>query len=210
MGAAPAIASSANSVAATTALNLEPATPAEKRSRCFTVRFSYGQFLWVSYGLGLLWAGSPMGWVSCGRVLLSLGWLWRRWIVATRGTGKYAPAIRKLDQTGVARLRAVLRQHAIDGDLVARLQGVAAPAVPRQRIRRTALALPVLQAPLSVLHIQINPDVGIRPLELRHGARQRHGLARIELGREGVMRGKRLSQGDHQAGANHEMFRLHM
>src|SRR5439155_17982587 len=97
MGAAPAIASSANSVAATTALNLEPAKPAEKRSRCFTVRFSSGQF---SYG-------SPMGLLSYGRVLLSLGWLWRRWIVATRGTGKDAPAIRKLDQAGVARLRAV-------------------------------------------------------------------------------------------------------
>src|SRR5205809_4128049 len=76
MGAAPAIASSANSVAATTALNLEPATPAEKRSRCFTVRFSYGQFLWVSYGLGLLWAGSPVGgfsyrWGGFGAVGLS-------------------------------------------------------------------------------------------------------------------------------------------
>src|SRR5712692_4792904 len=49
--------------------------------------------------------------------------LWRRWIVATRGTGKYAPAVRKLYRARVAGLRAILRQHAVDGDLVARLQG---------------------------------------------------------------------------------------
>src|SRR6185295_9767380 len=94
--------------------------------------------------------------IFTARVLL---FLWRRWRVATRGPGEHAAAIRKLDCARIAGLRTVLRERAIDGDLVVRLQRILAPAVARQRVGRTAFALPVLQGALLVLHVQVHPDV---------------------------------------------------
>src|SRR5205823_10933519 len=85
--------------------------------------------------------------------------LWRRWSIATRRTGEHTSSIRKLDEPRVTGLRAILRQHALDGDLVVRLQGVLAPAVPRQRVWRTTFALPRLEVAVVILHVQVNPDV---------------------------------------------------
>src|SRR5437870_1127816 len=98
------------------------------------------------------------------RILL---WLWRRGGIASRRTGEDVPAIGKLDEARVAGLRAVLGQHTLDGDLVAGLQGVHTPTVSRQGVGRPTFALPGLHASLLVLHIQVNPDVRIGPLELR-------------------------------------------
>ena len=71
-------------------------------------------------------------------------------------------------------------------------------------------AVPVLECALSVLHVQVHPDVRIGPLELGHGALQRDGLIRIEFRREGVVRGHRLSGRDHEADDNQNVYRFHM
>ena len=84
-----------------------------------------------------------------------------------------------------------------------------APAIPRQRVGRAALALPGLHAALVVLHIEVHPDVRIGPFDLRHGARQRHGLVRVEFGGEGVVRGYRPSEHDRQPDTNHDAHGFH-
>src|SRR5204863_2405621 len=96
------------------------------------------------------------------RLLLSLR---RRRIVATRGTGKYGAAVRKLGDADVAGLRAVLRHEALNRDRVAVFQRILAPAVPRQGIGSAPFALPRLHSSLGVLHIQVHPDMWIHPLE---------------------------------------------
>src|SRR5689334_15633229 len=78
----------------------------------------------------------------------------RRRIVAARGSGKHAAAVGELHHARVAGLRSVLRERAVDRDLVAELQRVRAPAVARQRVRRTALALPRLDDAVVVLDVE--------------------------------------------------------
>src|SRR5262245_10566884 len=97
-------------------------------------------------------------------LVLSLSTLLRlRWIVAAGRAGEHAPAVGQFHQARVARLGSILRQHTVDGDLIAGLQRLLAPAVPRQRVRRAALTLPRLDLALVGLHLEVHPDVRVHP-----------------------------------------------
>src|SRR5262249_14377904 len=120
----------------------------------------------------------------------------RRRVVAAPGAGGQRPSVRELYRAPVAGLRSVLRQRAVDRDRVADLQRIGAPAVARERIWRSALALPRLHGAFVVLHVQIDPDVRVLPFEFRHRALQRDRLVRVELGGKRVMGNDRLDQHD--------------
>src|SRR5262245_16823202 len=120
------------------------------------------------------------------------------------GTGEHAAAIRKLDDARVTGLRSVLREEALDDDIVAGFERVVAPAVASERVGRAAFALPVLRRALLVLHVEIDPDVRILPFELRDAALQLDLLGRVEFGGEGMVSGCRLSHRHGKAGEHGE------
>src|SRR5262245_37006487 len=110
-----------------------------------------------------------------------------RRIVAARGSGKDTAAVRELDRPRVAGMRSILRERAVDLDRIADLQRIRSPAVARQRVRRSALALPRLHGAAIVFHVEVHPNVWIGPLDFRHGADERDGLAGVEFRRERMM-----------------------
>src|SRR5207244_4692887 len=68
---------------------------------------------------------------------------------------------------GVHPLRAILRHRADDGDLLADRERLTAPAAALQTVRRTHFGAPVRDfAGLRILHVDIEPHVRIRPLDL--------------------------------------------
>src|SRR5438874_6600136 len=133
----------------------------------------------------------------------------RRRIVAAHGSREHAAAVRELHHARVAGLRSVFGERAVDRDRVAHLQRVRAPAVARQRVRRTALALPGLHGAVVVLHIEIDPDVRVRPFELRDRALERDGLVRVEFGGEGVVGDDRFDERERDDNRKDRTFHVH-
>src|SRR5690349_8545205 len=84
----------------------------------------------------------------------------------------------------------ILRAVPLDGDLRAGLQRFLGEATPHQRVRRAAFDHPPGDGAIGILHIEVNPRVRIDPIHLDDGALERHRLIGVELGGEGVMRGK--------------------
>src|SRR5690606_18921319 len=70
-------------------------------------------------------------------------------------------------------------------------QRLAPPAAALQAVRRPELDTPVRDfARLLVLDVDVDPDVRIRPVDLRDDAGQADRLLGVELGRERMMRGR--------------------
>src|SRR5690606_13384190 len=84
--------------------------------------------------------------------------------------------------------RAVPREEAVDGNGRADLERITPPAAPLQLMGRSELGPPVRDlARLGVANVEVDPDVRIRPLDLRHDALERNRLVRIELRGERVV-----------------------
>jgi len=115
-------------------------------------------------------------------------WLLRR----LAGAGEQPlPGLGVQDDLGVGVVRSVLRPRPFDGHLVARLQREPGPPEPHQPVRARQLEAPVRHLARRVLHVDINPGMRVRPLQLRDSARQLHRLVRVELRRKRVMRDHR-------------------
>src|SRR5690606_33755139 len=86
----------------------------------------------------------------------------------------------------VAGIGAVLREIALDRERRAEPQGLAGPALARQRVRRAAFALPRRHRAVLALHVEVDPDVRVAPFDLGYRAFERDRLGGVEL------RGKRM------------------
>src|SRR4051812_13207382 len=122
----------------------------------------------------------------------------RRRRVRHHRAGEHAAAVGHRDRAHVAGLRSVFRHEAVDGDRLIDLERITRPAVARERVRRAPFALPRLYRALRVLHVEVDPDVRVAPLDLRHRAGQHDRLVRVELRGEGMMRRERRGGRGHQ------------
>ncbi len=97
--------------------------------------------------------------------------------------------LRQDDRARVAGRAAVLREAALDGDLVADLHGVARPALPHQAVRAAHFHRPVRHLlGLLVGDVDVEEGVRVHPLNLRDGAGHLERLGGVELRRERVVR----------------------
>lgn len=69
-----------------------------------------------------------------------------------------------------------------DADDVTRLHSVACPAAPNQRVDTEKLYRPALHVIVVILDVDVEPRVGIRPLDSSDRARQLDGPVDVELG----------------------------
>src|SRR6202012_6051035 len=127
--------------------------------------------------------GSPY-WLRLDDSWLLPGTLGRAIVGRTR---KHTFAARQLYPPGIARIGSVLGAETFNGGLIAYFERVSAPAIARQGIGRPTLALPVSYGAAFVLGVQINPDMGIHPVQFRNRTLQVDGFVGIKLGREGMM-----------------------
>src|ERR1700733_14307314 len=147
----------------------------------------------LSSGLGVSiskwpkWARSIMGSIRLIILLLSV-------LFGFAGTaifGRTAKHLAAVGQDYLARVGCfvvVLGTEAFDRHFVAGLQRTARPSHSGQGIGRAVFTLPVLYVALFVFHVQINPDVGVRPFHFGHGALQGDWLLDVEFGGERMMR----------------------
>src|SRR5690349_24216607 len=68
-------------------------------------------------------------------------------------------AVGQLHGTRVAGVAGVFGAEAFNGDFIAGLQRVLAPALAGEAVGRAAFALPVLHSAALILHVEIQPDV---------------------------------------------------
>src|SRR5436190_21892499 len=124
-----------------------------------------------------------------------------RLIDALAGSGTQLDTRRRHNDAASVHLQcAVLCLAAVDFDFIADLQRLAGPALPLKKVRRSHLEAPVLDHALFVLHIDVDPDVGIGPVDLRNKALELNRLIGIELGRERVM-GHNRYRGEKKTGS---------
>src|SRR5688572_12462801 len=103
---------------------------------------------------------------------------------ALRRSRKHPFSIRQLDCPGITSIGSILRPRTLNGDLVALFQRILLPALPRQHVRTSHLALPFSDSTFLVLSLEVNPDMRIRPFHFRHGSRQVNRFAGIKLRRK--------------------------
>src|SRR3970282_598706 len=84
--------------------------------------------------------------------------------------GEDLPAVRERDTAARGVVRTVPRSKALDDDHVANLEGVARNATTLQDAGRAAGESPVGDLAAVVLYVDVEPDVGIHPLDLRDHA----------------------------------------
>src|SRR5579871_2566393 len=77
---------------------------------------------------------------------------------------------------------AALHAMADQRDLVANLDGVPRPALPRKRVRAVRLGNPLLHLALIVLHVEVDERVRIGPVELRDHTLDGHRARHIVIG----------------------------
>src|SRR5205085_4815909 len=110
--------------------------------------------------------GSPMARVQRNRnpLWLSRGWTaWRQLVRSTgsRGAQKQLPSVRQGKVPAVGSTRPVLRLVAIDNDFGSGLQGILGESTPEQDIRRPRFDCPVYKRAIGLLHLDVQPRVGI-------------------------------------------------
>src|SRR5262249_55480949 len=144
--------------------------------------------------------------------------LWRfRWIGAVEGcsrsrrTEEEFPPIRKGDVPAVCpEQRMVARLIPVDDDLGADLEGFFRDAPPEERVRRTALDHPLFDGAVRFCHVQVNPGMGIHPLDLRDDPLQQNRPVRIEFSSEGMVRRDRRGRPEGSAHyTNTRQYRSH-
>ena len=102
-------------------------------------------------------------------------------------------------------VRAVFGAKAFDDDRFTELQLILDDASPHQLPGRAARKPPGRHAAVGVLHVEVEPDVRVRPLDLLDDAGHFHGLGVVEFGRERMMRGNRHAAADGK-GKQHEIM----
>src|SRR5262245_28826202 len=107
--------------------------------------------------------------------------------VLERRRGKQVSAIRQPDLECVADGSTGAREESADRDFSAGRDVLSRPTGPQQRVRGAHLEPPRHNFAAGFLHVDMEPGVRIRPLQLRDRSGHLDRLGLIELRREGVM-----------------------
>src|SRR5580692_1148370 len=97
-------------------------------------------------------------------------------------SAKDSATVRQGHSTRVRQPRAVPRRIAADDDLISHLQRIPIPALAVQRARAGSLATPVCGVSLVILHVEVEIDVRIRPINLGDRAPKLDELAPVKFG----------------------------
>src|SRR5689334_10525452 len=93
--------------------------------------------------------------------------------------GEHTSSIRKRDRVARSVERSVFRAEALDDDLVARFECGAAHAAALEHTWRAARESPVRDGAVGILHVDVEPDMRVAPLDTRHDAANLHRLFEI-------------------------------
>src|SRR4029450_152502 len=91
-------------------------------------------------------------------------------------------SVRKLRADELAAGRTVLHRIHADRDSIARLKCGRTPTLTRERIRTSTFDAPLFLDAVAVLHVDLNPDVRVLPLELLNRSREFLDLLIVEHG----------------------------
>src|SRR5262245_10868630 len=127
---------------------------------------------------------------------------------ARRRSGSQLASVAERHLTRGSEVRFFARPPTKDGDRFANLQSLPFPALPDQHVRGVPLELPLSGRARVALHIHIEMNVGIRPIDLGDGAGHRDGLVCVVLSSKGVMgeemRGREEETARQSTGSLHE------
>src|SRR2546428_3163282 len=113
------------------------------------------------------------------RKLRRLGFAGSRAELLTGGRHRNSP--------GVAAVAAILGQRSGHDDLVTEFHRLALPAASLKSVWRTHLETPIRGGAILVLHIDVEPYVGIRPFHLRYKTLHCHWFVGIKFRRKGMV-----------------------
>ena len=114
------------------------------------------------------------------------------------------PAVRERHASARGVVRAVLRAEPFDDDRFAELQLILDDAAAHQLAGRAAGESPGGDGAVSVLHVEVEPDVRVGPLDLLDDAGHLHRLGVVEFGGEGMVRRERRERGHGEARGERE------
>src|SRR5438445_5917590 len=89
--------------------------------------------------------------------------------------------------SGIDSIASIFRLGSVDDDFISQFHGGSRPSTILKAMRRAHLESPVGHGSVGVLHIDVEPDVGIRPFNLCDITSHRYNFGRVVLCCKGMM-----------------------